>query len=386
MKRVFLLVLDSLGIGGAADAADYGDLGSDTLGAIASSKYFSAKNLAKLGLFNIDGVTSGAKAKAPEGSFARLTELSKGKDTTSGHWEIAGLMTNKPFPTYPEGFPAHIIEGIERFSGRRVIVNKPYSGTEVIKDYGRESIDSGALIVYTSADSVLQIAAHESSVPVEELYRICQKAREICTGDDAVGRIIARPFRGEFPYERFRRHDYSLEPTGRTMLDILKGEGYSVIGVGKIGDIFAGRGITETLPTSSNADSMEKLLAIAERDFNGLCFVNLVDFDMSFGHRNDVDGYANAVAEFDLKLGELLAILRDEDILIMTADHGCDPSTPSTDHSRENVFMLACGKSVKGGVNLGIRQGFADIAATVLDYLGAKERTAGESFFKEIKK
>lgn len=382
-KRVFLIVLDSYGIGEMPDAYRWHDEGSNTLGAIRNLPEFNCPNLIDLGLFNID--TVGGGIDNPKGCFARLCEKSMGKDTTTGHWEMAGQISEQPFPTYPDGFPDEVIDAFEKVSGRKVLCNKPYSGTEVIKDYGKESIESGKLIVYTSADSVLQIAAHEDVVPVEELYKYCEQARALLTGKHGVGRVIARPFTGEWPYTRTpRRHDFSLEP-GYTMLDSLKESGFDVISVGKIFDIFAGKGLTECNRTTCNREGMEKTLEFADRDFEGLCFVNLVDFDMTYGHRNDAPGYAKASTEFDEQLGQLLPKLRDDDILIITADHGCDPSTPSTDHSREYVPMIAYGKKLKSGVNLGTRSTFSDISATILDYFG-KEPVCkdSESFLSQI--
>ncbi len=383
-KRVILIVLDSLGIGELPDAYIWNDEGSNTLKAIASHPSFNATNLKKLGLFNIDGLSDGVEN--PLASFAKMSEESAGKDTTVGHWEIAGLISEKPLPTYENGFPKEIITEFEEKTGRKVLCNKPYSGTEVIKDYGREHIETGALIVYTSSDSVFQIAAHDGVVPTEELYRYCEIAREMLNGEHAVGRVIARPFTGEYPFKRTAlRHDYSLVPPSETMLDILKNNGYFVISVGKINDIFAGKGVTESNPTKNNLDGLEKTLLVMKRDFSGLLFVNLVDFDSVYGHRNDVKGYAEAVSEFDVKLGEILEELKENDILIITADHGCDPSTPSTDHSREYTPMLIYGKGVKNGVNLGTRKSFSDISATVLDIFGlGKEKTQGESFYKTV--
>lgn len=384
MKRFFIIVLDSCGIGELPDANLWRDEGSNTLGAIRNNPAFNCPNLKKLGLFNIDDVGGGIDN--PQGSFARLGELSMGKDTTIGHWEIAGLVSPKALPTYPNGFPKEIIDEFEKRTGRKTLCNKPYSGTEVIKDYGEEHIKTGALIVYTSADSVFQIAAHEEVVPVKELYRYCEIAREILVGDHGVGRVIARPFTGEYPFTRTaNRHDFSLVPPKETMLDLLKNSGYETISVGKIYDIFAGKGLSESNRTCSNANGMEVTLELQKRDFNGLCFVNLVDFDMKFGHRNDVEGYAKAMTEFDGYLGEFLENMRDEDALIITADHGCDPSTSSTDHSREYVPMLMCGKNIKSGVNLGTRFGFCDISATVLEYFNVdKDKTSGKSFLNEV--
>ena len=383
-KRVFLIVLDSFGIGELPDAKLWNDEGSNTLKAVASHPSFNAPYLKKLGLFNIDGLCGGVDT--PLASFAKMGELSAGKDTTVGHWEIAGLISDKALPTYENGFPREIIDEFEQKTGRKVLCNKPYSGTEVIKDYGKEHIETGALIVYTSSDSVFQIAAHEDIVPINELYRYCEIAREMLCGEHAVGRVIARPFTGEYPYKRTpRRHDYSLVPPKDTMLDLLKKSGLSVISVGKINDIFAGKGITEGFPTKNNLDGLVKTLEIMKKDFYGLAFINLVDFDSVYGHRNDVKGYAEAISEFDAKLGEILCELKEDDTLIITADHGCDPSTPSTDHSREYTPMLIYGKHIKRGVNLGVKRSFSDISATILDIFGIdREKTAGESFYKEV--
>ena len=383
-KRTFLIVLDSVGIGAMPDAANWGDEGSHTLNAIRAHADFDCPNLTDLGLFNIDGLEG--KVDSPRTCYARMTESSRGKDTTIGHWEIAGVYSPKPLPTYPDGFPKEVIDAFEKITGRGTLCNKAYSGTEVIKDYGEEHLRTGKLIVYTSADSVFQIAAHEDLIPVEELYRYCEQARELLQGEHGVGRIIARPFAGEYPFKRTpRRHDYSLPPPSVTVPDIMKEAGLDVISVGKIYDIFAGQGFTESYPTANNQDGMDKTMGIANRDFEGLCFVNLVDFDMVYGHRNDVQGYARALTEFDARLGELLSLLREDDLLIITADHGCDPSTPSTDHSREYTPMLAYGKKIKKGVNLGVRDSFADIGSTVLEWHGLpSDQVFGKSFLKEI--
>ncbi|WP_125142618.1 phosphopentomutase [Clostridium transplantifaecale] len=385
MKRVFLIVLDSVGIGEMPDAADYGDAGSNTIAAAARSSSFSMPNMQKLGFFNIDGVDCREKSVSPSGAFARMTEKSKGKDTTIGHWEIAGVVSEQPLPTFPDGFPRELLDEFEKETGRKVLCNKPYSGTEVIKDYGEEHLKTGALIVYTSADSVFQIAAHESLVPIEELYRYCEIARRLCAGKFGVGRVIARPFEGEFPFSRTsRRHDYSLVPPKATMLNYIKDAGKDVLAVGKINDIFAGSGVTDMVRTVNNGDGIDKTLAYAQKEFNGICFTNLVDYDMLYGHRNDVEGYAKALTYFDERLPELLAMLGEDDILMITADHGCDPSTPSTDHSREYTPLVIAGPPVKEGINLGTRKTFADIAASILDYLDVPGETAGESFIGEI--
>ncbi len=383
-KRAFIIVLDSMGIGEMPDAADWGDEGSNTLRAIRSHPAFDCPNLEKLGLFNIDGIDE--KYRSARTCYARMTESSKGKDTTIGHWEIAGIYSPKPLPTYPNGFPDEVIRAFEKATGRGVLCNRPYSGTEVIKDFGEEHLKTGKLIVYTSADSVFQIAAHEDLVPIEELYRYCEQARALLQGEHGVGRVIARPFTGTYPFQRTpRRHDYSLTPPADTMADILKERGFDVISVGKIFDIFAGKGFTESHPTVNNEDGMDKTLEIVKRDFNGLCFINLVDFDMVYGHRNDVEGYARAMTAFDKRLGELLPLLQKDDLLIITADHGCDPVTPSTDHSREYTPMLAYGDKIKKGVDLGTRESFADIGSTVLEWFGvSSDGIYGKSFLKEI--
>lgn len=384
MKRVFLIVLDSFGIGEMPDAKEYHDAGTNTLRSCASSPAFHMPNMQKLGLFNIDGVDALGKAEpvaAPLGRIARMKEASHGKDTTIGHWEIAGLPSAHPLPTYPDGFPQEVLDAFTKATGRGVLCNKPYSGTEVIKDYGQEHIRTGKLIVYTSADSVFQIAAHEDVVPVEQLYEYCRIARNILQGEHGVGRVIARPFIGEDGnFTRTpRRHDFSLVPPGHTMLSCLCDAGKTVIAVGKIHDIFAGCGMTEFTYTTGNADGIEKTLSYMDRDFEGLCFINLVDYDMLYGHRNDIDGYARALAYFDEKLPGILAKMREEDLLIITADHGCDPGyTQSTDHSREYTPCVMYGKKL-APANLGTRETFADIGATVLDYLGVAGEIAGTS-------
>lgn len=382
MKRVFLIVLDSYGCGEMPDAADYGDKGVSTINSVASSKFFDAPNLRKFGLYNLDGVTLMPKEENPIALHARMTEVSKGKDTTIGHWEIAGINSERPLPTYPDGFPKEVLDEFSKAVGRGVLCNKPYSGTVVINEFGDEHVKTGDLIVYTSADSVFQIAAHEDVVPIEELYEICRTARKILTGEHGVGRVIARPFIGEGNgnYTRTpRRHDFSLEPPKVTMLDELKAAGKDVIAVGKIFDIFAGKGITEHVYTSGNPEGIERTLEYLDKDFEGLCFVNLVDTDMLYGHRNDIDGYAKAISYFDSKLPEMMSKLRDDDILMITADHGCDPGyTVSTDHSREYTPFMMYGKNVEAK-NLHTRDTFADIAATVLDYFDIKPEFAGTS-------
>lgn len=370
-ERVFVIVLDSVGIGEAPDAGDYGDAGSNTVKACYDTGKLSVPNMRRLGLFNIDGNSYGGSVDAPEGAFARLRELSKGKDTTTGHWEMMGIISEKPFPTYPEGFPPEIIHEFEEKTGRRVICNKPYSGTAVIADYGEEHMKTGALIVYTSADSVFQIAAHEDIVPVEELYRYCEIAREMLCGEHAVGRVIARPFTGTHPFTRTtRRHDFSLTPTKKTVLDRVNEAGLTCFGVGKINDIFAGAGLNGSVRTEGNTDGMRKTAEFAAKnDWKGLCFVNLVDFDMLYGHRNDVAGYTAGLNEFDEWVGGFMKSMRPDDVLMITADHGCDPTTPSTDHSREYVPLLIYGNSIEP-TNYGTMDGFDNVGKFVLKYLG----------------
>ena len=376
-KRVFLIVLDSFGIGGAPDAAKFGDEGSNTLAAVLSYSNAPFPNLSKMGLLAIDAeddprIISYKNAQesipSPIGSYARVREVSAGKDSTIGHWEIAGIISDKAQPTYPDGFPDEIIKKLEKATGRGFLCNKPYSGTDVIRDYGEEHMKTGNLIIYTSADSVLQIAAHEEIVPLEELYDICQKARDIMTGEHAVGRVIARPFvggPGNFT-RTANRHDFSLAAPSSTMLDLLKNEGYDVISIGKIYDLFAGRGLTESNPTKGNTDGINKTINMMDRDFTGLCFTNLVDFDMKYGHRNDIEGYATAMHEFDDALGTILSKLKEDDLLIITADHGCDPSTPSTDHSRECIPLLIYGDGYRTPSDMGELTGFNNIAGIVL--------------------
>lgn len=384
-RRIFLIVLDSYGIGALPDAADFGDEGSNTLKTITASKAYDTPNMKKLGLFNIDGVDWMKKEESPAGAYGRMKERSRGKDTTIGHWEIAGVVSPKPLPVYPNGFPEEILEKFREATGREVLCNLPYSGTDVIRDYGEEHMKTGALIVYTSADSVFQIAAHEEIVPVEELYRYCEIAREILCGEHGVGRVIARPFIGEAPnFQRTaNRHDFSLLPPRDTMLDAILEAGYDTYGIGKIYDIFAGKGIAHTQRIQNNVDGMEKTLEMQEKEFKGLCFVNLVDFDMMYGHRNDIEGYANAATVFDRQLKTFLERMRPEDILMITADHGCDPGFRGTDHSREHTPLLICGEEIKENVNLGTRETFADIAATVLDLLHVENNTDGTSM-KEL--
>ncbi len=372
-KRVFLIVLDSFGIGEAPDAADFGDVGANTLRSAHASGKLNIPNLTRMGLGNTDGVTCLPQAASPTAAYARVMELSRGKDTTIGHWEIAGIVSDSPMPTYPNGFPEEIISAFEKKVGRGVLCNLPYSGTDVIRDFGEEHLKTGKLIVYTSADSVFQIAAHEELIPPEELYSICRAARELLSGEHGVGRVIARPFvgtPGDFKRTANRR-DFSLIPPHGTALDRIKEAGLDVIGVGKIGDIFAMAGITESYPTHGNGEGMETTAKLALRDFHGLCFVNLVDFDMLYGHRQDASGYAVALSEFDSWLGEFVKSLGADDVLMITADHGCDPSDSSTDHTREYVPLLILNSDISGE-NLGTLRGFSNIAAKVCEYLGVR--------------
>jgi len=388
LKRVFLVVLDSFGVGELPDADIYGDCGSNTLRSVAESEFFFTPNLERLGLFNIDNINiNKEKSLNVIGSFGKLREVSKGKDTTIGHWEIAGIESSKPFPVYPKGFPQEVIRKLEEFTLREVVCNKACSGLDAIYEFGRYHKETGALIVYTSADSVFQIAAHEEIINKESLYNYCRIARGILVGEHNVGRVIARPFIGEFPYFKrtANRHDFSVAPTDITMLDQLKENDLQVISIGKISDIFADRSITCSERTSGNYDGIEKLINYSKKDFNGLCFVNLVDFDMLYGHRNDIDGYAKALSYFDSKIPEIIKNLKEKDILIITADHGCDPGfKKSTDHTREYIPVLIYGNRIKPGVNLGIRKTFSDIGASILDYFCIYPRIKGESFLDDI--
>ena len=386
MKRIFLIVLDSFGIGAMPDSERFGDVGVNTLRSCTQSEYLNIPNLISAGLGNIEGVDCLPKTDAPIGAYARLSETSMGKDTTIGHWEIAGVVSDHPLPTYPEGFPEEVLAPFREATGRGILANAPWSGTEVINEFGDEHVRTGDLIVYTSADSVFQIAAHEEVVPLEQLYEYCRIARKILQGKHGAGRVIARPFVGTSgAYKRTsNRHDYSLEPPATTLLDAIKEAGKASIAVGKIFDIFAGIGTTEHVYNKSNADGLNHAMDYAKRDFEGLCFVNLVDFDMLFGHRRDIDGYAKALTEFDAWLPEFLAQLGDEDLVMITADHGCDPGyTATTDHTREYVPLLVLGKQVKP-VDLGTRQSFADIAATVAELLDVSLDTPGQSFADRI--
>jgi len=387
MKRVFLIVLDSFGCGEAPDAAAFGDRGADTLRSVAASAAFHAPHLEEMGLGLIPGVTNVKKVSSPRGAYGRMQEQSAGKDTTIGHWELAGIVSPAPLPVFPEGFPEEVIAAFSEATGRGVLCNRPYSGTAVIRDYGEEHLATGDLIVYTSADSVFQVAAHEDLVPPEELYEICRKARAILKGPYGVGRVIARPFVGRSAEDFTRtgnRRDFSLEPPGETLLDAVKAAGLETVAVGKISDIFAARGITRTVLTHSNEEGMAAALQLAAEDFSGLCFINLVEFDSHYGHRRDADGYARAISAFDAFLPGFKALLGEDDLLLITADHGCDPGfTKTTDHTREFVPVLAYGKGVRSA-ELGTRSTFADVAATVRDALGVPAGGAGESFLPAL--
>ena len=387
MKRVFLIVLDSCGIGELPDAAAFGDHDCHTMRRISASSNYCAANLLKMGLGNIDGQDYLPAEVQPTAAVARLAETSAGKDTTIGHWEIAGVISKKPLPTYPDGFPAEVLEAFSAATGRGVICNKPYSGTEVIADYGAEHVRTGDLIVYTSADSVFQIAAHEDVVPLEQLYAYCRTAREILRGEHGVGRVIARPFTGSDPdFKRTaNRRDFSLEPPAATLCDAVAATGKTVWGVGKISDIFAGQGITRCDLTHGNGEGMEMALKAVQTDFEGLCFINLVDFDMLYGHRQDVDGYAAALTAFDRWLPSFMEKMGEDDVLMITADHGCDPGDSHTDHTREYVPLVVYGNSVRP-VNLGTRSTYSDIAATVAEYLEVPYSGAGESLWSQMKK
>ena len=385
MKRVFLIVLDSLGAGALPDAASFGDAAANTIRSISADQAFSADVLCSLGLGNIAGLEFLGRTDTPRAAHGRCAERSLGKDTTVGHWEIAGLISETPFPTYPDGFPKEILEPFERITGRGILCNRPMSGTECIQKYGEAHMLTGDLIVYTSADSVFQIAAHEDIVPPETLYAYCRAARRLLTGEHGVSRVIARPFTGEPGHfsRTSNRRDFSLLPPGNTLLDALSSAGLDTLAVGKITDIFAGRGITQAILTHSNEEGMAAADLLVGKNFRGLCFINLVDFDMLWGHRNDVSGYAAGIVAFDRWLGRFLDKLRPDDLLIITADHGCDPGDDSTDHTREYTPLLVYGNGVKP-VDLGTRASFADIGKSVAGVLGVDAGIAGESFTGEI--
>ena len=387
MKRVFLFVLDSCGCGAMPDAESFGDVGVNTLKSCSTSEKLNIPNLISYGLGNIESIDFLGKTDAPKGAYARLHEASMGKDTTIGHWEIAGIVSENPLPTYPDGFPEELLAPYREATGRGILANAPWSGTAVLDEYGQKHLETGDLIVYTSADSVFQVAAHEELVPPETLYEYCRIARKLLVGKHGVGRVIARPFLGNAKdgfYRTTNRHDFSLEPPTQTMLDAIKAAGKDSLAVGKIYDIFAGQGTTEHVYTKGNTDGLNKTMEYAERDFNGLCFVNLVDFDMLYGHRRNIDGYAEALNEFDGWFAKFMEKMGEDDIVMITADHGCDPAyTATTDHTREYVPLLIAGKRVKP-VDLGTRMSFADIAATVTELLGVEYETPGKSFAKEI--
>ncbi len=384
-KKAILIVLDSVGIGALPDAAAYGDAGADTLGHIIHACHPHIPNLMDLGLGHIDDISFSGTDTVPEGCYGKMKEVSAGKDTTTGHWEIAGVQLARPFPTFPEGFPQDFIARFEAATGRGTLGNKPASGTAILDELGEEHLKTGKLIVYTSADSVFQIAANEAIVTLEELYRYCEIAREMLVGELEVGRVIARPFVGEKAggFKRTGgRRDFSAVPP-QTMLDLLEKSGKTVYAVGKIEDIFCLRGITKSNHAAGNPACMEAAFAAMKEDFDGLLFVNLVDFDMVYGHRRDVNGYAAALEAFDKQIPEIKALMGEEDILILTADHGCDPCHSGTDHTREHVPLLVWGKQLLKGVNLGVRETYADIAATVLDFFGVSGEIKGTSFLGE---
>jgi phosphopentomutase len=389
VKRISLIVLDSVGCGDAPDAAIYGDEGANTLKNIARHVGgLNLPNLAKLGIGYTTDILGVPPVKYASGAFGRLTEVSAGKDTTTGHWELSGVVLDQPFPVYPRGFPVELMAEFEALIGRSTIGNYPASGTEILKELGEEHVLTGKPIIYTSADSVFQIAAHEEIIPIEELYRMCRIARELLTGKHAVGRVIARPFIGQTgSFSRTeRRRDFSLEPPSETILDLAKGDGREVMGVGKIEDIFAQRGLTQSNHTGNNMAGVDAILSFLSSNYEGIIFANLVDFDALYGHRNDPRGYANALESFDQRLPEILAKLRETDVLMITADHGNDPTTPGTDHSRERVPVLITGDCVMQNLNLGTRASFADIAASIADMLGIEWAGAGRSFSKVILK
>ncbi|MCR4435537.1 MAG: phosphopentomutase [Clostridiales bacterium] len=387
MKRAIIMVMDSVGFGELPDAERYGDKGSNTLAHIASQiEGYRLPNLERLGLGNMDGAKGYAREDRPVGCYGRMAEASPGKDTTTGHWEMMGIILEKPFPTYPNAFPRELIEAFEKAIHTKTIGNVVASGTEIIKQLGEQHMKTGYPIVYTSADSVFQIAAHEEVIPVEKLYEICRVARELLVGEHAVGRVIARPFvgtPGNF-VRTDRRHDFSIKPIGPTILDYAVEKGCRVKGVGKINDIFSGQGITDSIPIHNNMDGVDKTLDYMKEEFEGIIFTNLVDFDMLYGHRNDVRGYADALTDLDNRIPGIMDSLREDDILFITADHGCDPTTLSTDHSREYVPLLVYGKRLKQNINLGTRKTFSDLGATVAEFLGTRKPANGTSFYRDI--
>ncbi|AJA47997.1 phosphopentomutase [Clostridium pasteurianum DSM 525 = ATCC 6013] len=387
MNRVILVVLDSVGIGEMSDSKLYGDDGSNTLGNIGKSiGGLKLPNMEKLGLGNINSIEGVKRIHDPIGNFGKCAELSNGKDTVTGHWEISGVVLKKPLKTYPEGFPIEIIREFQNKIGRKILGNKVASGTEIIKELGEEHVKTGYPIIYTSADSVFQIAAHEEVIPLSKLYDMCKIARNMFTGENLVGRIIARPFLGiKGNYTRTsNRRDFALDPFDKTMLDYIEEDKLSVMAVGKIEDIFNGKGITEAVHIKNNNEGIDKTIEYMKSEKNGLIFTNLVDFDMLYGHRNDIKGYADALMKFDKRLPEIMEVMKKEDVLIITADHGCDPTTRSTDHSREYIPLLVYGKSIKNSVNIGMRQCFCDIGKTVLDILKIDNNLYGKSFKEKL--
>jgi phosphopentomutase len=387
IKRVVLIVLDSVGCGDAPDAAAYGDEGANTLGNIARAVAgLQLPNLGRMGLGNLTEIMGVPPADSTSGAYGRLTEVSAGKDTTTGHWELAGVVMNHPFPTYPRGFPAELLSAFELNIGRKTLGNRPASGTEILKELGMEHMQTGMPIVYTSADSVFQVAAHEEIIPPDELYRMCRIARHLLTGMHAVGRVIARPFVG-IPGNFIRtegRKDFSLEPPADTILDVLHAAGQQVCGVGKIEDIFAHRGLTQSTHTGNNMAGVDAVIEFLQTDESGLIFANLVDFDSVYGHRNDPQGYAVALETFDRRVPEIIRRLHEHDVLIITADHGNDPTTLGTDHSRERVPILLCGRAIRQNCDLGTRSSFADVAATIADFLGVSWCNPGISFASAV--
>ena len=387
MKRVILIVLDSVGIGELPDAALYKDEGTNTVLHIFEKRGLNVPNMLKLGLGNIEGLEKLGKEANPVGAYGRMKEKSKGKDTTTGHWEMSGVILDKAFPTYPNGFSDEIIEEFKQKAGLDgILANTVASGTEIIKEYGEEHIKTGYPIIYTSADSVFQVAAHEEYFGLERLYKVCEVAREMLVGENAVGRVIARPFIGEVgDFQRTRnRKDYALDPFGKTMLNAIKENGKNVLAVGKIEDIFNGNGITSAVHTVSNMDGVDKTLEYMDIKEDGLIFTNLVDFDMMYGHRNDAEGYGKALEDFDARIPEIIEKMEEEDVLIITADHGCDPTTKGTDHTREYVPVLIYGPKIESGKNIGTRESFSDLSETILDILEVPNLGVGESFEKNI--
>lgn len=388
IDRIIWIILDSVGMGELPDADKFGDVGSNTIGNIAKERKLDLPNMRKLGLANIEGMVNLEKVENPEGVYGRVGELSNGKDTTIGHWEMVGIYSPIAFPTYPNGFPKEITDKFEEYVGKKILGNKPASGTAILEELGKEHMETGRPIVYTSADSVFQIAAHEDLIPVDKLYDMCREARKILADEHAVARVIARPFLGEPGsfYRTANRRDFSLVPPKDTLLDILKKDGKDVVGVGKIEDIFSGKGITEAIHTKDNMDGVDKTIEYMKQDNKGLIFTNLVEFDSKWGHRNNVEGYAQGLEEFDARLPEILENMKDTDVLMINADHGCDPTTPSTDHSREYVPFLAYGKELKNNIDLKTRKTFSDIGQTIAQILGVEQLEIGESFLDDIKK